>query len=174
MTSSYEHGLIYIDITVKPKTTIQELKVKSKPTTLNYTVGQRLNTNGMVVILKDNKGTEIVLDDSQYECSPIKLDKAGPQKITVKYKQDEKLKDTFYVTVKKPTYETEIVNYPKMEYKVGDKLNLTGLRVKLKYTSGPSNGQILYFNLNDMRTNPVNGTQLNETGTVDVTMTSNN
>lgn len=174
VTSSYEHGLTYINITVKPKTTIQEIKVETKPTTLNYTVGQKLNTNGMVVVLIDNRGTRIVLDDSQYECSPINLDKAGKQKITVKYKQDEKLKAAFYVTVKKPTYETEIVNYPKTEYKVGDKLKLTGLHVKLQYTSGPSNGQILYFNLNDMRTNPVNGTQLNETGTVDVTMTSNN
>lgn len=164
----------FIDITVKPKTTIQEIKVETKPTTLNYTVGQKLNTNGMVVISIDNKGRKEILDDSQYECSPINLDKAGRQKITVKYKQNEKLKATFYVTVKEPTYETEIVKYPKTEYKVGDKLKLTGLRVKLQYTSGPSNGQILYFDLNDMRTNPVNGTQLNETGTVDVTMTSNN
>ena len=127
VTSSSEHGSTYINITVRPKTTIQELKVEPKPTILNYTVGQSLNTNGMVVALIDNKGTRIVLDDSQYECSPIILDKAGTRQITVKYKQNEKLKDKFFVTVKEPTYETEIVNCPKMEYKVGDKLNLKGL-----------------------------------------------
>ena len=137
-------------------------------------VGDSLNTKGLEVVGIDIYGTEVLLDKEQYTCSPTSLRTPGTKKITVKYKQNEKLKATFYVTVKEPTYETEIVNYPKTEYKVGDKLKLTDLRVKLQYTSGPSNGQILYFDLNDMRTNPVNGTQLNETGTVDVTMTSNN
>lgn len=174
-TINEKECLVKYEITVKNKPIeIQNIQIKNPPDKTEYMVGDSLNTKGLEVVGIDTYGTEVLLDKEQYTCSPTSLRTPGTQKITVKYKQNEKLKATFYVTVKEPTYETEIVNYPKTEYKVGDKLKLTGLRVKLQYTSGPSNGQILYFDLNDMRTNPDNGTQLNETGTVDVTMTSNN
>ena len=174
-TINKKERLVKYEITVKNKPIeIQNIQIKNPPDKTEYMVGDSLNTKGLEVVGIDIYGTEVLLDKEQYTCSPTSLRTPGTKKITVKYKQNEKLKATFYVTVKEPTYETEIVNYPKTEYKVGDKLKLTDLRVKLQYTSGPSNGQILYFDLNDMRTNPVNGTQLNETGTVDVTMTSNN
>lgn len=174
-TINEKERLVKYEITVKNKPIeIQNIQIKNPPDKTEYMVGDSLNTKGLEVVGIDIYGTEVLLDKEQYTCSPTSLRTPGTKKITVKYKQNEKLKATFYVTVKEPTYETEIVNYPKTEYKVGDKLKLTDLRVKLQYTSGPSNGQILYFDLNDMRTNPVNGTQLNETGTVDVTMTSNN
>lgn len=174
-TINEKERLVKYEITVKNKPIeIQNIQIKNPPDKTEYMVGDSLNTKGLEVVGIDTYGTEVLLDKEQYTCSPTSLRTPGTKKITVKYKQNEKLKATFYVTVKEPTYETEIVNYPKTEYKVGDKLKLTDLRVKLQYTSGPSNGQILYFDLNDMRTNPVNGTQLNETGTVDVTMTSNN
>lgn len=174
-TINKKERLVKYEITVKNKPIeIQNIQIKNPPDKTEYMVGDSLNTKGLEVVGIDIYGTEVLLDKEQYTCSPTSLRTPGTKKITVKYKQNEKLKATFYVTVKEPTYETEIVNYPKTEYKVGDKLKLTGLRVKLQYTSGPSNGQILYFDLNDMRTNPVNGTQLNETGTVNVTMTSNN
>lgn len=83
-------------------------------------VGDSLNTKGLEVVGIDTHGTEILLDKDQYTCSPTSLGTPGTKTITVKYKQNTKLKTTFKITVK-PRYTAEITSYPnKMTYTVNE------------------------------------------------------
>lgn len=104
-TINEKERLVKYEITVKNKPIeIQNIQIKNPPDKTEYMVGDSLNTKGLKVVGIDTYGTEVLLDKEQYTCSPTSLRTPGTQKITVKYKQNEKLKDTFYVMVKKPTY----------------------------------------------------------------------
>lgn len=92
------------------------------------------------------------------------------QKITVKYKQNPNLKATFQITVK-PRYTAEIISYPnKMTYKVNERLDLKGLKVKV--TNPKTNLVLEVFTLDDIDAKPKNGTKLTTVGTQTIKMTS--
>lgn len=63
---------------------IESISVKSMPTKLSYSAGDRLDTSGMVLEVTMNTGkTEEV--STGFSCTPMLLEKEGRQQITVSY-----------------------------------------------------------------------------------------
>ena len=71
------------------------LAVSTLPTKTAYTVGDSLDTAGLVLKLTGSSGKSTDIS-AGFSCSPTRLDKAGKQEITVSY---ENLKCKFTVTV---------------------------------------------------------------------------
>lgn len=149
---------------------IKEIQIRNLPDKNEYMVGDSLDTKGLEVVGIDTYGTEILLDKDQYTCSPTSFAISGTKKITVKYKQNPNLKATFQITVK-PRYTAEIISYPnKMTYKVNERLDLKGLKVKV--TNPKTNLVLEVFTLDDIDAKPKNGTKLTTVGTQTIKMTS--
>lgn len=63
---------------------IESISVKTMPTKLSYSAGDKLDTSGMVLEVRMNTGkTEEV--STGFSCTPMLLDKEGRQQITVNY-----------------------------------------------------------------------------------------
>lgn len=77
------------------KEVIQTVTVAARPTKVEYTVGDRLDSTGLTLRVVTNKGTKEVT--SGFSCSPKVLTTAGTQTVTVAYGQ---YTCTFDVTVK--------------------------------------------------------------------------
>ena len=170
-TINKKERLVKYEITVKNKPIeIQNIQIKNPPDKTEYMVGDSLNTKGLEVVGIDIYGTEVLLDKEQYTCSPTSLRTPGTKTITVKYKQNTKLKTTFKITVK-PRYTAEITSYPnKMTYTVNEKLDLNGLEVKVTYPKTNLIPEV--FTLDDINTEPKNDTKLTKAGTQTIKMTS--
>ena len=84
ITISYGGKTCTLTVKVRVDEKPVSLSVLSKPEKLNYTVGEELDTKGLTLRLTLNTSkTEKITDG--FSCSPTKLDKAGPQEITVTY-----------------------------------------------------------------------------------------
>ncbi len=70
-------------VTVK-KVEVSSVSVKSKPTKLNYFVGDTLNTSGLTLTATYNNGTTGTIS-SGFTCSPTSLTSAGTKTIIVTY-----------------------------------------------------------------------------------------
>ena len=77
------------------KEVIKTITVASRPTKVEYTVGDKLYSSGLVLRVVTNKGTQELT--SGFTCTPKQLNTAGTQEITVVYGQ---YTCTFNVTVK--------------------------------------------------------------------------
>lgn len=164
--SSTKYEITVIDKPIE----IQKIQIKNPPDKIEYMVGETLNTKGLKVVGIDTHNTEKPLDEDQYTCSPTSFATSGTKTITVKYKQNPNLKATFQITVK-PRYTAEIISYPnKMTYKVNERLDLKGLKVKV--TNPKTNLVLEVFTLDDIDANPKNGTKLTKVGTKTIKMTS--
>lgn len=113
---------------------IDNINVCTTPKKLVYYVGEELDTSGLVLSVEYNNGKIEYVDDG-YICSPTELTSNGPKAITVEY---EGYRSSFNVNV----YDNDIVNVAidknpnKLEYAFGDKLDLTGLELLVKYRDG--------------------------------------
>ena len=109
----------------------------SGPTKTEYKIGEELDLTGLVVTAHYSTGDEATV--TGYEVSGFDSSTAGEKTITVTYQGKTA---AFKVTVKeteKPvvTLESITISGPnKTEYKIGDKLDLTGLVVIAHYSDG--------------------------------------
>lgn len=116
--------------------TVQELTassiaVVSNPTKLKYKPGENLDIAGLSILVTYANGVTETISDG-FGVYPTKLDAAGKQKITVSYKG---CNCTFEVEVEEEekVESIEILNKPlKLSYKVGERLDATGLILKVK------------------------------------------
>ena len=110
---------------------VSSISVKSKPSKLSYKVGDKLATKGLKITVRySNKTTKTLT--SGFTCSPVKLSKAGTQKITVNYKGK---KTSFNVTVSKVVKSVRIKSKPsKLSYKTGESLSTKGMKLTVTYT----------------------------------------
>lgn len=122
--------------------TFDSIKV-TDPLQTEYKVGEDLNTEGMVVTAVYSDGTTREISKETYSVTGYDKNTAGDQKVTVTYAGKT---DTFTVTVKKDEQEPtdpvleniEITKPNKTQYKIGEKLDLSGLGVKAVYSDGTS------------------------------------
>ena len=141
ITVTYQDKTTAFTVNVKeaaPVVTLESITV-SGPTKTEYEIGDELDLTGLVVTAHYSDGNEKVLSAGDYEVSGFDSSTAGEKTITVSYQGKTA---AFTVNVKeaeKPvvTLESITISGPtKTEYKIGDKLDLTGLVVIAHYSDG--------------------------------------
>ena len=139
ITVTYQDKTTTFKVTVKeaaPVVTLESITV-SGPNKTEYKIGEELDLTGLVVTAHYSTGDEATV--TGYEVSGFDSSTAGEKTITVTYQGKTA---AFKVTVKeteKPvvTLESITISGPtKTEYKIGDKLDLTGLVVIAHYSDG--------------------------------------
>lgn len=133
ITVSYDLKLTYFTVQVHP-VELESISIASDPRKTSYNVGDWLDTTGLTLIATYNNGTTEIITNG-FTCSPLILNTAGTQTITVAYGGKT---TTFDVTV----YEVflsgiSIATEPvKTEYYVGETLDTTGLTLTAFYSNG--------------------------------------
>lgn len=147
-------GTVTNDYTVTPKTITQDTKgiwvtykgeetyfaieleekiatlVYTMPTKTEYIVGDLLETDGLVLkVMGGANGQEFVT--TGFTCNPLRLEAVGVQTINVTYKNT-----TCSFTVKVSEKGKDVINVvtmpAKTEYKIGDRIDPTGLVLELR------------------------------------------
>ena len=133
ITVTYGEKTTTFTVTVKAPT-LSSIAVKTKPSKVTYTLGETLNTTGLVLTATYSNGTTKEITEG-FTCTPTKLDKEGTQTITVTYGEKT---TTFTVTVKAPTLSSIAVKTKpsKVTYTLGETLNTTGLVLTATYSNG--------------------------------------
>ena len=121
------------------------------PNKVSYKIGEKLNKKGLKVIANYTNGPKEV---SNYKISNFNTNKAGTYRATITY---EGISNTFTYKVTNPNRLVSLRITPpkKISYKIGEKLNKTGLKVIAHYTNGSkevSNYKISNFNTNKVGT----------------------
>lgn len=115
------------------KKNLSSISVTSVPTKTLYLEGESLNTNGLVVTAKYDDGSTANITGSctfsGYDSTP------GVKTVTVTYKEKQ---SAFTVRVNsKSLSELTIVSLPsKTIYEIGEYIDLSGLKVKVKFNNG--------------------------------------
>ena len=114
--------------------TLSGIAVASKPSKVNYFVGDTLDTTGLKLTATYNNGTTQTIT-SGFTCTPTALSTAGAQTVTVNYGGKTA---TFTVNVQDVTLSGIAVasNPTKTSYYVGDTLDTTGLKLTATYNNG--------------------------------------
>ena len=129
ITVTYAGQSTAFPVKVEPKA--KTVRITQQPTKKNYYVGDTLNTSGMKLTATYDDGTTKVVT-SGFVCSPVVLNKAGNQWITVIYAGQS---TAFPVKVTKPVSSVTIKKLPtKRTYKVGETFNSSGMVLKVTYT----------------------------------------
>ena len=95
ITVTYADKTCTFTVRVKEDKVITGISVLTMPSTLSYTVGDRLDTAGLTIQVNSNKGSEILTEG--YTVTPKVLATPGTQEISVLYGQ---YRTRFNVTVK--------------------------------------------------------------------------
>ncbi len=133
ITVSYGGKTTSFNVTVKA-VTLESVSVKTAPSKTQYTVGNTLDTAGLVLKLVYNDGSTGTAS-SGFTCSPTTLSTVGTQKITVNYNG----KTTYFdVTVAdNAVAEISVSTLPeKTDYYVGETLDVKGLTLNIAYKNG--------------------------------------
>ena len=145
------------------------IEVTTAPTKTSYKAGEKINLSGMVVKANFSDGSS---QDITSQCT------FSPSAGTTVYEDTTKINVTWIWDKANITYQTSqsitvtrvlssiaIATQPtKKNYTKGETLNLSGMVVKATFTSGNSAVVTSYT------TSPVNGSTLNTTGTITVTV----
>lgn len=91
---------------------LQSISVKTNPTKTTYCVGETLDTSGLSVTATYSNGSRETIT-SDFICSPMKLQTAGQQTITVSYKGET----TTFVVIVKAIVRSVSVNDLSLNYK---------------------------------------------------------
>ena len=138
-------GTQELTVNYNGKQTTYEIEVKdyvkgieiTKPTKLVYNVGETIDlTNGKVkeIMASGSATSPVAMTNSQVTITGFDTTTIGAKTITVKYKGFTK---TFSITVVDPTSSMVIKTLPdKLDYKYGEKLDLTGGTIQITKTSG--------------------------------------
>lgn len=114
------------------------IAITAPPTKQTYMVGEELDLTGLVVTATYSNKTQAQVPISAVSVSGFNSSKpATGQKVTVTYLGK---KATFTVDIEAPTLDSiEITKEPlRLEYGIGDEIDLTGLVVTGKYSNGTS------------------------------------
>ncbi|MBQ3145518.1 MAG: bacterial Ig-like domain-containing protein [Clostridia bacterium] len=137
-----------IDITVE-EVRINNIDIKKQPDKVNYYVGDNLDIQGLVIEAIYNNGKIEDITDS-IVCTPTELEVSGEQEIRVTY--GEKIA-TFKVTVEEVQVSSiEVKTNPiKLNYYVGDNLNVEGLVITVIYNNGKTEDIVEGFTYNPVK-----------------------
>ena len=133
VTVTYGDCTDTFDVTVA-EIMIFSISVNDKPYKNNYFVGDTLDTAGLTLIATYNDNSTAIIE-SGFVCSPMELNTAGTQTVTVTYGD---CTDTFDVTVAEiMIFSISVNDKPyKKNYFVGDTLDTAGLTLIATYNNG--------------------------------------
>ena len=116
------------------KEEVTSLTIATKPSKVNYFVGDTLDTTGLKLTATYNNGTTQTITNG-FTCTPTALSTAGAQPVTVNYGGKTA---TFTVNVQDVTLSGIAIasNPTKTSYYVGDTLDTTGLKLTATYNNG--------------------------------------
>ena len=120
------------------------IEITTQPSKTEYEVGDAFEPEGMVVTASYDKKDPQAVDPDKLTFTPEVFSEAGEQTVTVSYTEDGiTMEAKLQVTVTEKTVEPEVtlesikVTPPqKLEYKVGQDLDLTGMTVTAVYSDG--------------------------------------
>ena len=125
------------EVDVREHVTIKSINVYQLPDKLNYNVGDKLDFTGLKVRVNYSDGGSTVIQNG-FTCTPATFKHEGTQKVTVTY---EGATTTFEVNVQDPDKSAgiSVETLPaKVVYKVGDSLDVTGMKIRLSTKDGSS------------------------------------
>ncbi|MBE6760078.1 MAG: hypothetical protein E7554_08325 [Ruminococcaceae bacterium] len=135
-----------VEVKAAPQAELSGISINTKPDTAEYHLGQKLDLAGLTVKLHYTDGSSNIISASdlasnEIEVAPAEgtvLDTEGENKVVVSLGE---FSDSFTVTVNPVTVSDITINTlpQKLEYTAGERLDLTGLTVKLHYSDGSSN-----------------------------------
>ncbi|MDC3415949.1 bacterial Ig-like domain-containing protein [Aquibacillus salsiterrae] len=128
---------------------LTNMEVKYYPAKSDYYLGDRFDSLGLVVIGSYNDGyyTEVLSsDDYTFEIGGVAIDSdftfddSGEKIVTIRSTEAEGVTTEFNVNVSDATLETlEVTQLPeKIQYYLGDELDLDGIVVEAEYSDGAS------------------------------------
>ena len=165
VTVTYEGKSGTFDVTVDKALVSIELDSTNAKTEFNY--GDKFTSAGLVVKANFNDGTTEVINSGIYVEIPEdeELLALGNRNVLVTYGGKS---GTYQINVSKnPSSITADATYMKQNYKVGEKLDLTGLRVTAHYPSGTTES----LNDDDYTTSIAEDTVLSTGGKFDLVVT---
>ena len=171
-----ESEALKVNPKVFDKENITKIEVKIQPEKQEYTEGESLDLTGLVVKLTDNQGLTKDVEFKDFEENGLTTDPANGTALTVtdhngktvKISKGEVKTETNALTVKAKVFDPEHVEKitvktqpTKLVYTDGDKLDLTGLVVKLTDNQELTK-DVSYEEFSDygITTEPTNGTEL--------------
>ena len=156
----------------KPGDEVEKIVLKSKPTKTVYKIGEKLNIAGaeiQEVMKSGQKGNTIIVTEDMI--SGFDTQTEGTKTITITYKN---MKTTFTIVVEKTTPEDEVEEIvlktkpTKTKYKIGEKLDITGVVIQEVMRSGRKGNTIVVTE--DM----ISGFDTQTEGTKTITITYKN
>ena len=144
VTKTDTFDIIVKDAAVEPGEAVLTGISVTPPTTTTYTAGEELNLDGLKVTASySDNSTKDVTEAAKVDTSACDMETAGTYTVTVSYTENDVTKtDAFEITVKDVAVEPGDVTLTGIEvtvpdnttYTVGDKLDLTGLKVTASYS----------------------------------------
>ena len=144
VTKTDTFDIIVKDAAVEPGEAVLTGISVTPPTTTTYTAGEELNLDGLKVTASySDNSTKDVTEAAKVDTSACDMETAGTYTVTVSYTENDVTKtDAFEITVKDAAVEPGGVTLTGIEvtvpdnttYTVGDKLDLTGLKVTASYS----------------------------------------
>ena len=157
---------------------VEKMVVKTQPTNLSYTEGEKLNLAGLEVTLTDNQGLTKDVAFADFGDNGITAEPANDTALTVddhngktvKLTKESLKAETEALTVKAKVFDPDHVEKmvvktqpTNLTYTEGEKLNLAGLEVTLTDNQGlTKNVAFKDFAANGITTEPKNNKQLTE------------
>ncbi len=133
VTVTYSGKTTSFNVTVK-SVSLESISINTNPNKTTYYQGESVDTTGLILKAKYNNGTTKNIT-SGYTVSPTTLNSTGTQKITITYQN----KTTSYnVNVNKNDIKSiSFKTIPKKtEYYQGEKIDTTGMVLKVTYNNG--------------------------------------
>lgn len=107
VTATYGEMTATVDITVKAAVILSSIAITTQPTKVEYTVGDTLDTTGMVVTATYSDGSTDEISEEEYTVSDVEMSTSGTKTVTVTY---EGLTATFDITVNEAELTVNTVN----------------------------------------------------------------
>ncbi|WP_294795510.1 stalk domain-containing protein [uncultured Fenollaria sp.] len=151
-----------------------DLTINTPPSNVEYTEGDKLDLSGLVVTLTDKQNNSINVDFKDFGKYNIKSDPENGKELTTSHTYNGiiisagTLKAKVNVTVNEKPFDIEkvesieVINQPtNLIYTEGDKLDLSGLEIKLTDSNKKTkNIEFSKFKENGIAIDPANGTEL--------------